>query len=745
MVQILKRLCFLACVAGVVPMASGFALLGPVNEAYQVGNIGYNLTGDIGAPKNYAEEFRLNRPVMYYSCDDAFVNFFGPEGLSAIDSAFAILNQLTNVSSYSADLSDIPLESLRVNYQAQALSLLDIKSLTLTALVERMGLAEPERWVWCLHNRYLRPNTQCPEGEEYDVIKRNFDPVLTGPTQVQYSSFVNGNLFSYGIAEACTGPDPLADAVEFVVDPLANAFSAVASYGWSYGTFYLGLTRDDVGGLRYLLRTNNYNIEAAGAETVAYITNTTPQLLFTSNLFQFYLTTLTNDPGTLATLYPNLAIVNSWPFFTNVVTTTTVYYFTNEPFAPYGTAALRSADVLTTNPVVYYVHQFANAFVTPSYPIISNTQVPLVTGHSSSNALWTFWQTNVSTSACGPGSTYGQICTNTSPTNAILSGFYGDYFILPSNMCSVALVSTQLIIAVVVTNQTLVASNAPGTTNADVVSFSQTPTYSFNQYVYVIRPVVCPTNPVAMRQGIERVQYVRRDFDSLLGRFFYPATNRYTMMILTNNSLFPQLIERVVTTPDYLMMAMDTSPGPGANAGPGSIGRDTPAYDAANINPNLAGPGVIPPGNVFTFNKVGPIYHNSAPSFLDEATQTLFFIWGSFDGTTNAPIVFPSGTSLQNLENQLLIELTPSGPNLTNGQVGQAYAQTITVAGGTAPRVWSLSGAGLPPGLALTVVNAYTVQITGTPTLAGVYDFSLQVVDATSRLVVRPYSITVTP
>ncbi len=740
MVRILKQVFFLAGLAGLLPAAFGFALLGPVNEAYQVGNIGYNLPGDIGAPKNLGEEYRWSKPVLYYSCDDNFITYFGASGVAAIDSAYAVLNQLTNVSSYSQDLSEFPMESMRVNYQAEALGLFDLKSLTLSVMVEQMGLAEPERWVWCIHNRYTTPGGQCPQNQVYDVFKRNFDPVPTGPNQVQSSSYVNGNLFSYQILEACTGPDPLADAVEFPVDPLANVFSAVASFGAGYGNFYLGLTRDDVGGMRYLMRTNNYNIESAGADTLTYVTNTTPQLLFTSNLTQFAIQALTNDPGTLSALYPNLQIASSTPIFTNVVTTNTIFYFTNRPFDPAGSpAALVTATERTTNVAIYWSHQFLNVYITPSYQLVSNTQIPLVPGHTSTNRLISLWTTNITAAACGAYQPYGTICTNISAPTVLTNGVFGDYYILPSNLCAVAIVSTQLIAAITVTNGTFVATNAPGTTNAANEFFSQTPTYTFNQYIYVIRPVVCPPNTVGLRQGIDRVRFERRDFDSLLGRFFYPVTNQYTLVTFTNNTLSSQTVQRVVTAPDFLLTAQDTSPGPGAVNGPGALARNI-TYNQATVGVGLAGPGNIEPGTTFIYNKVGPIYENDAPNFLDEAGQLIWFIWASFDGSTNAPIVYPNGTSIEGIENQIFIQINPAGPVLPGAQAGVAYSNSFTVTGGTPPFIWS--AAGLPLGLTM---NSTTGQITGTPAQPGVFDFSIHLLDSTGRFIDRPYTISVSP
>src|SRR5262245_37363359 len=123
MMRFAKRFGWAALLILAARSAFAFSLLGPINETYQVPIIAYNLPGDIGAPKNLGEEYRHNTPVLYYSFDANFLDYFGSNGVVAIEQAFAFFNALTNVSSYSSDLSEFPLESKRVNFRAQALSM----------------------------------------------------------------------------------------------------------------------------------------------------------------------------------------------------------------------------------------------------------------------------------------------------------------------------------------------------------------------------------------------------------------------------------------------------------------------------------------------------------------------------------------------------------------------------------------------------------------------------------------------
>ena len=114
----------MAVLAAGLPAAHAFVLGGPINEAWQVRDLGYALPYDLVAPKNIGEDYRRNTPVIYYAFDETFLDFFGSNGVWAVDQAFAILNNLTNASSYSADLSEIPLEARRFNQTAGALNLI---------------------------------------------------------------------------------------------------------------------------------------------------------------------------------------------------------------------------------------------------------------------------------------------------------------------------------------------------------------------------------------------------------------------------------------------------------------------------------------------------------------------------------------------------------------------------------------------------------------------------------------------
>lgn len=73
-----------------------------------------------------------------------------------------------------------------------------------------------------------------------------------------------------------------------------------------------------------------------------------------------------------------------------------------------------------------------------------------------------------------------------------------------------------------------------------------------------------------------------------------------------------------------------------------------------------------------------------------------------------------------------MISITTS--TLPAGTVGQSYQGTLAAVGGTQPHTWSVTTGALPPGLSVATNGI----ITGTPTQAGLSQFTVQVVDTIS-------------
>jgi hypothetical protein len=345
---------------------------------------------------------------------------------------------------------------------------------------------------------------------------------------------------------------------------------------------------------------------------------------------------------------------------------------------------------------------------------------------------------------------------------------------LPTNFCDAAILSTQAVFTNAFTNvlfavtNTIIVTNAVtgGTTNIDQFFSKSIVDYATN-HAFVILPVSCPSSSPGLREGTDRISFVRRDFDSLLGRFYYPITNTYVSISITNSVATPQVISRVVTQPDILYAAADNASGP--NTWPvveTTVSRTVPFWNSLTTNtPNglpVYGPGTFEASNgagvnEFTFDKVGPWFLNQGPFFIDEVNSLLVFIWGSFDGTTNAPIVYPVGTSLSDLQNQVLIQVTAvdlttgtqlGAVNTFNATANSPFRVQLQAAGGRPPYTWSLApgSPGLPPNFITSALYA-NGTLSGNPgsSDAGTYDFQVQLTDAGGRFVTLPITIVINP
>jgi len=73
-------------------------------------------------------------------------------------------------------------------------------------------------------------------------------------------------------------------------------------------------------------------------------------------------------------------------------------------------------------------------------------------------------------------------------------------------------------------------------------------------------------------------------------------------------------------------------------------------------------------------------------------------------------------------------------------EVGVAYSSQLTVTGGTSPFTWSVSSGSLPAGVTL---NASTGLLSGTPTAAGTYSFTVKVTDKSGLTDTKSVSLSV--
>ena len=86
----------------------------------------------------------------------------------------------------------------------------------------------------------------------------------------------------------------------------------------------------------------------------------------------------------------------------------------------------------------------------------------------------------------------------------------------------------------------------------------------------------------------------------------------------------------------------------------------------------------------------------------------------------------------------------PGGP-LPGGKAGEAYDATVTPSGGTGLYDYAIVSGALPDGLFLSGNQSPSVSITGTPTTAGTFSFTLEVSDAAGSAAAAAFTIVVDP
>ncbi len=130
---------------------------------------------------------------------------------------------------------------------------------------------------------------------------------------------------------------------------------------------------------------------------------------------------------------------------------------------------------------------------------------------------------------------------------------------------------------------------------------------------------------------------------------------------------------------------------------------------------------------------------------------------GTITGTPTVTGTYPfsvtvtdstAGTPLTTTTPGCVITIAPAPlaalcPTVVSGQVNVNYSSPVTATGGTAPYTFTLNSGSWPPGLTL---NSATGVISGTPTQAGTFPFSVQVTDVNGVVATTPScGITIAP
>jgi hypothetical protein len=443
-------------------------------------------------------------------------------------------------------------------------------------------------------------------------------------------------------------------------------------------------------------------------------------------------------------------LLTNW--VTRVSNATIISYYTNPPYgSPIGGAAVL---VVKTNytPVFenVYDYQFLNVF----------------TNHYGMG----YEELETVTVSAPEGSPYGSgVITNA--TVEKIPVMVGDFFVWASfgnSFCAPEFLLQYGTIPTIlaVTNLVSVAAtnSAASSTNYTIATNFSSSTYLitfFTNYSYEINPVTCSTTNggAGNYQGIGKIQFVYvpySNYDTATGLFYEPETNNYTM-VLENAGLQVQQIQGVATQPDIVFSSDDLISELNGEPVVYALQRNV-TFDQNHILKNafgsLAGPGTITSPTTIAWNRSGPAYYNTPSSglvgdpyflYLPESDTSdefyaYYFVLGSFDGSTNDPVVFPNGTSIANLEAQTLITISPL--SLPGGTVNEAYSTVqYSASGGPLSGTLSWSASGLPPGMSLSS----TGSLSGTPTEVGTYEVAVTVTDANNLSVQYDYVIIILP
>ena len=646
---------------------------------------------------NLGEEYRWNSPVITYTYDESFLNYFGSNGVVAIEKAMGILNAIppastiaTNYPPASAsenNLWNYPVRPDRFHPRAYNDRILDIKSYALAELFGFMGLGNPEDSAFQL--------------EFGSVTLRNWDPISYGP-----SKYVNGTLLSWVVLGATNAqPFPI-DVTKPIITLAGTTDHRVPRL--AEGKYLVAPTRDDIGGYRYLYRKDNFNMEGLPPFTYQVMTNEpnlTNPAIFSIDLRWFCKESRTNTPASFrqfvatnqwwGSVVTNLNIPPLLILKTNVAwamgwTTNVTPYLTNFPWTPIGQPAT----------LVYVTNKYRT--FQPSYDyifgnVITNIHVPA----SESEVLYRSWEVVPNAPLW---SVIGAVPTTTNYTTTVLNDDcpHGEIIILPAtNVVGYHFTDMQFEVVNTLTNLLTGTNNlanpggalpgqggglgAGGAAITNFVGVMEDEVWQSTNHAYLAFPIVLQTNTMLLG-GIDKIRYVRMQGDSLVttnysaNRFLpdyrFPSLEEQTFTYIIPNSAqaatnamlpsFQYEVDYVTegvrktgtfikffTRPDILFSAMNAPPTvTSTNVPPVAINNNAiNGLQTLGLNE----PGVIQASAnmVIGFNKIG-IHWNLDPTFFrNEENQEPGWIWGHYDGSMGEPMVFPDSQTIRDLERQI--------------------------------------------------------------------------------------------
>ena len=197
----------------------------------------------------------------------------------------------------------------------------------------------------------------------------------------------------------------------------------------------------------------------------------------------------------------------------------------------------------------------------------------------------------------------------------------------------------------------------------------------------------------ALRPGVDKVTFVPQPVDPVTGAFL-SITNQFTDTYVTNSQAVQQLLARVTTQPDFIFSATDLVTTTAWFDRTGTSNWVNNA--AANGQPAGAGPGVIQSPVQLVFNQFGSVWESLAGSSEDTASENFpasLARWGIFDGSTNAPVSYPTASTRTNATPVRLTLNVNNQPvnyrwQITDTENPYYWLVTTTNLNGTGPGRW---------------------------------------------------------
>jgi large repetitive protein len=132
----------------------------------------------------------------------------------------------------------------------------------------------------------------------------------------------------------------------------------------------------------------------------------------------------------------------------------------------------------------------------------------------------------------------------------------------------------------------------------------------------------------------------------------------------------------------------------------------------------------------------------AAASFTVNSATSITAISPAGTGTVDVVVTTPGGASATFAADRFtyIPTLTLSSSPLPAATAETAYSRTLTASGGTAPYTYAVTSGAFPAGMSL---NPTTGALSGTPTAAGSFNFTVTVTDHSGSEVMAAYSLTV--